>query len=492
MKKNFLKFVLIAFVGMVMGVTFVSCSSDNNDNNNGGGTVTPQDWSKKKAKYTIMFYGCGGGDVDSQLESSFSGIVKSLNVPNNQVRFTVMYSMSKDDSKYRQANETTNYLGDWGVTYRYELSPSTDLTRSGYRSKYKYKNASEVYLNEPATIAEYIEWVKRTAPAENYILMPVNHGGGFDIDNESLPASRAICYDDNHDQEAVSCKAFAEALKQTNTHLKAVYWFGCLMGQLEVLNELAPHCDFQFCSSHVSRAIPHITYNIIRAINQSPDDFEKAAKIDETMFLSKDLDYGYNYLQYFQNIEDTKQKGVYHNENCDWGCWRSDKLAPINEQVKKMATLVTENYQTDKEAIDLVTKSVYSYEYDANYVDVLDYVSKLAVSLQGDKAEKAKQIAIDLAAALKAANVYRISGVQRYSADAQPICPVTNFFSLGISIYKKDAKDYINYGQVYKETAFDKATGWSKFFDMNTVSVFHSETNPCNNSSWELVNLLTE
>lgn len=52
------------------------------------------------------------------------------------------------------------------------------------------------------------------------------------------------------------------------------------MGQLEVMTQLAPYCDYQFCSSHVSRAIGSLFYDIIDAINQEPDDFEKAALVD--------------------------------------------------------------------------------------------------------------------------------------------------------------------------------------------------------------------
>ena len=44
----------------------------------------------------------------------------------------------------------------------------------------------------------------------------------------------------------------------------------------------------------------------------------------------------------------------------------------------------------------------------------------------------------------------------------------------------------MNYGQNYKANAFDKATGWSKYLDMNTVAINESGTNPANNSTYDL------
>ena len=108
MKKITIKWMMGALMTLFMGIVLTACSSD---------------------------------DID--------GICKNLRTNSNQVRFTVMYSMSKDDSAYK-------------------------------------KEKMEV---------DYINWVKQTAPADNYILMPINHGGGFDLDHETL--TRAIGYDDN-------------------------------------------------------------------------------------------------------------------------------------------------------------------------------------------------------------------------------------------------------------------------------------------------------
>ena len=396
--------------------------------------------------------------------------------------------MSKDDTKYKKINPNFDpnvFWGELGMTYRYEMCDETfkDFTEKNgqqlYRERLKYKPASEVKLYEKATLMEYIEWCKKTAPAENYILIPCNHGGGFDLDTE---VTRGIMYDDNHKGMGLSVKSIAAALKETNTHLKAIYWCGCMMGQMEVLTELAPYCDYQFCSSHVSRAIESLIYDIINAINSSPDDFEKAAQID-----GQYKEAGYN--EYFLNVKKVKNQNESPNENCDWACWRSNKLADINAQMKKLATLVCDYYGKDDTRtpqIDAAMAKTYVLEYDSYSVDALDFAVNLAERLDEGKNATANQIVTDLESALNAAKIYRLSYANIVNSKGEKIVPKKGYFSLGVSVYPYNDPIWVNYGQNYKANAFDKATGWSKYLDMNTIGINESDTNPANNSDYEL------
>lgn len=203
---------------------------------------------------------------------------------------------------------------------------------------------------------------QENVPAENYIFIPTDHGGGFDLDHETL--TKAIIYDDNHNLKGLSCKTVTAAFQETNTHLKAIVWFVCLMGQLEVLTEAAPICDYQFASSHVSRTIMEVVSYLIEGINTYPDDFEKAAKLQKEK-LEK------IYIECFQDIPDAENEDVLHQENCDFSCWRSDKLAGINAEVKKLGSFLVENYKTAEKAnIDMATHQVYLFEKDNAYVPI--------------------------------------------------------------------------------------------------------------------------
>ena len=60
--------------------------------------------------------------------------------------------------------------------------------------------------------------------------------------------------------------------------------------------------------------------------------------------------------------------------------------------------------------------------------------------------------------------------------------PATERYSLGISIYANNSPIWVNYKHVYKASAFDQVTGWSKFLDRNQQEI-DPPTNPANESS---------
>ncbi len=473
MKKltSFLAFALL----VVLGLSVASCSSDNEQ------TPQPQDWSKTKAKYTIMFYGCGGSDVDIQFEGCIEDVMKALGVSNNQVRFTVFYSMSQSNAAYvkKQAEQykVEPYFGEFGYTYRFELTPQTDLTRQGFK-QYKYKPASQVTLRSAQTIADFINWTKQNAPAENYILMPVNHGGGFDMSDETL--TRAICYDDNTpDTTAISTASFVEALKSTNTHLKAIYWYGCLMGQSEVLTGAASVCDYQFASTHSAVVQMAHPVCLVNALNKYPNaaDFEQAAKYDGEIL--KDT-----FIKDFENVLDASGKGV--AQNCDFGCWRCSSLAAVNEQIKKLKNLLVAGINDD-ELCAKVTKAignVYVYEKGYTYVDVVDLANNLAKYYGDDKNAEVKAVASALKQAIDNAHIYRFQKINVHDKNGVEVCPINKEFTMGISVYSKLNLSYLYYGKNYKASVFDQSVKWSDFLDVNLIDV--TENNPSNDSAWEL------
>lgn len=475
--------VAILFCGL--GMVLASCteSSDNTEGNND----TPSDepwvdrWKTQKAKYTLMFYGCGGSDVDIMLEYAIYYIAQELNVSSDQVRVTVMYSMSKDFSKYAPS-VSGRFLGEPATTYRYEMVPDMNATREAY-SEYKYKNASDVKLYSAQTLADFISWSKQTAPADNYILMPTNHGGGFDLNNEVL--TRAIGYDDNHAFKPISQATVAEALKMTGTHLKAIYWYGCLMGQAEVMTEVADYCDYQFCSAHVSRADYTIhPSHLIRALNKYPNDFEMAA---QEHYKLMEADYSEPFAK------DTDGTSVAHPENADWGCWRSSRLAEINKQVKLLADKIKADYANPAtaESIANAIKRTYQFEYDMPHVDLLDFANMLYAYTQ----DAAYQPIVDgLEQAIDAACVYHVNVILRKYGSGQLIQPYLKRFTLGVSIYgpkdtdplaDKERDLWNNHNANYKATLFDKATGWSQWLENNNTAVSRMGRNPCNDSRLE-------
>ena len=156
-----------------------------------------------------------------------------------------------------------------------------------------------------------------------------------------------------------------------------------------------------------------------------------------------------------------------------------------------MGELMTSNYTELKGGVDAASMSVYVYEWQYPHVDVLDYADNLALYMDEDAQTqaKAKAIAENLRNAIEAANVYRINGVFR-KYKGTDVTTRRGTFSLGISLYTKEDDDYQKYAANFKSSAFDQATGWNKWLDLNTVSVMPKTIeelpNPVNNSDVEL------
>ena len=120
MMKNYIQSIIIG-LHIALAVSFVSCNKDNSTD--GPVNTTP-------AKYTIMFYGSGGGNVDGMLEFGIQNYLKAMGVGNKDVRFAVQWNMSKTGEHYSDY-EKNQLIGEWGKCYRYELTDKTDLTKEG-------------------------------------------------------------------------------------------------------------------------------------------------------------------------------------------------------------------------------------------------------------------------------------------------------------------------------------------------------------------------
>ena len=161
-------------------------------------------------------------------------------------------------------------------------------------------------------------------------------------------------------------------------------------------------------------------------------------------------------------------------------------ISNASRQVKELADVVTKGYADSdtKGKIDNATSSVYMFDKEYNYVDVLDYALHIYYNL---KTPEAEEIYLNLEKALEEAKVYQICCLNRkiVATDGEAVYtkwPATDRYSLGISLYSCLNLRWLYYNSVYKASAFDKVTGWSKFIDMN-LQELDPNVNPANDSN---------
>lgn len=201
MRKKFRFFLFL----LAACTTLVACSDDEDD-------VV----SEPEADYTVMLYGCGGGNLDDALAYNLAQVEAYGYTP--RVRFTAKVKFSAGVQKGDEENR--------GGTRLYTLTEdglTNDCVDSqGFR------------LDDPQNIADYIVETTKRLPAKHYILVLWNHGYDFFIFDQPVSTAypekvvtRELVYDDNTG-EAISIFELEEGLKRSGISRYfisySVYW----------------------------------------------------------------------------------------------------------------------------------------------------------------------------------------------------------------------------------------------------------------------------
>ena len=220
-------------------------------------TIEPSKEPKDTSSYTIMMYGCGGGNLDQAIALN---IQEALLVgTNDRVKFTGQIKFSDKYQQTEVLKGTQRFI--IGSTPERWFTPVEVLD-------------SELPLYEPETLADFIEWSKQQCPADEYILLLCNHGTGWQPEHD-VSMGRAIIYDDVLESTPLALDALVAGVKSSNTHFKMIYFDACLMGQVEVMAELGECADYTLSASHLTPGIGGDYSSLIYQLTNSVD-FEQA------------------------------------------------------------------------------------------------------------------------------------------------------------------------------------------------------------------------
>ncbi len=122
---------------------------------------------------------------------------------------------------------------------RYKVLPREDSAGITMDHTNNIYELDEPNMGDAEELADFISWCKTNHPADRYALILWNHGGGVRSLNDDTAFSKAICWDDTNDDDALYIGEIKDAL--TAEH--SVDFLGmdaCLMGFLEVAYEFRP------------------------------------------------------------------------------------------------------------------------------------------------------------------------------------------------------------------------------------------------------------
>ena len=407
--------------------------------------------------YTIMIYGCGGGNLDIYNEEVIRAVTE-LNIPSN-----------------------INILGEmkWSNGYTSKWSDgSGSVTRLKYNHKSKqYDNSllcdNSYRIDDNSNLIEFIEWATTEAPADEYVIIFIGHGNAYSPSFED-GTTRGILRDDE-DIAYLGLRGIAEAFKVTGVHFNLTYMISCLTNTIEYVTELAPYSDYYLAPNHVTAISGGEIYLLIEGL-MAVEQYDKSSIAEAAAYyIDKDYDLWWN--QNPLTIDHTLTEcGKIGELNSAIRKFTDSVVALYDEEAKIGTEAMLSLHGFTTTAIDKALSSAY-YPLRAHFseseiqnmewyrlsyaLDIADIATKVAKATNSSDimaaAEEIKQAATEAIVHQRAINLKSIDRVYY----ATTLINKGQWTTLGL----KDAR--------YERTAFDIATGWSRLLKVNNATFLH-------------------
>ena len=386
----------------LMTMTVFTACTDSYDN-----PVNPTvDPEEELADATILWYGCGGGNVDAAILDDFHKFYKAKPESFDRVNVVAQYKTSLNPTVYSKvdyetivkwADETAmNYTEEdmeeadletyfflchpkAGESYRFAVDPKKTLRKQLLETEpYGETNAD---ITNPDSLTNFINWAAKNYPAKRYILVMADHGGGYlpDVDLADATSSpmssaqrRGLIYDDGYNSKCFSAKSFARGVKNASVHIDGIVAYLCLMNNLEFLYDVKDVTDYIAGSTYVMWGGGSALYAIA-------DNF--AAGQDTETALSNFID---------ANM-DSWDAEFYQSTNPDDPLYydftltktsRLNDLAPVLREFTDRLVNTYQNGTDDQRArIDLCTANAMKADNDYPFYDMGRYIESLFYEL---------------------------------------------------------------------------------------------------------------
>ncbi|MET4576093.1 clostripain-related cysteine peptidase [Ottowia thiooxydans] len=177
-----------------------------------------------KVRTTVLVYMLGS-DLESGSDQATHNLREMLSTPgNSEVRVLITTGgADKVDPK--------GLVSNWKTVKRFELADArlNELQDLGSQN-----------MDESATLEDFLAWGYKTAPAERYMLMMWDHGGGYFGfgKDENFPDGPGVM------SISALANALSSAQKTSGIKLDYIGFDACLMATVEVAHRLQPYARF--------------------------------------------------------------------------------------------------------------------------------------------------------------------------------------------------------------------------------------------------------
>ena len=386
----------ILFAVLIGGMALTSCSDKDGNETSPGDSTTGQ-----LADVTIIYYGCGGGNLDGMNINNMRELYQAKPESFKNVKVVMQYKFSK--TKVFQPEEEELFQKDleklgetymdstlkkstylkWigpqaNATFRCVLDPEQTLRRQVITS---YLPDENIDFTHPATLADYIRWAAKQCPAKRYVLLLSDHGRGFlpyqdagdgsyvdYYDSDPRAQTRALL-DDTGLSKSLTVFELAQAIRSSGVKISTLYMDCCLMNSLEYLFELKDLCNYVIASSYSIQGGGYYSA-LIDCFAQPSQVFEQRMTEYIKMLTKKwDEDYWDESSPLYLDVTIT----------------RTSRLNRLGEMMRDFVTRLCDTYQngTDdqRQRIDQVTAKAVRVSDKFDRFDAAKYMEKILTAL---------------------------------------------------------------------------------------------------------------
>lgn len=492
---------------------FTACNSDDNAVD----SIDPNE--SEMADYAILFYGYGGGNLDYDILNNIKQFYAAAPASYDKVKIAVQYKFSSQEEFEEQLmvydpdnfddpqekaeaveylEELKSWIAKWQnrglFTFRFTVDPKKTVEQQMVADNVHGCNNDHI-ANADSLLA-FINWAAKACPAKHYVLLLSDHGAGY-TPHDDLPytpanSTRSFLIDNNK-TERLTINALRYVLANASIKPQVVYFDACLMNCFENLFELKEQTDYIIASSFL---VPGWGGNYTVLTNELAgcnEDTESALKAYNKACVEQwDKNYGDETVESFFDMTVIRTSG----------------LDAFGQQVRSFTDKLLQAYQSGDEVrqnIDYITANALKVYRGEPFYDLFIYNLMLAAKVPELEApyfqmkecyDKECIVAHQTCAYLKAQGILGsvLLGWEgqyeeidwQYDKGSWTFVESAVFKPDGIVyLYQDEAEIEVDeerrwastFADTYEQTAFDKATGWSRWIKANkqrpaTMSVF--------------------
>lgn len=358
-------------------------------------------------KWTFLVYEASDNDLEKFMVQDINDM-ENVGSSNNM---NIVLQMDRGENP-------SELSGGWKGTRRFKLDKNEDPFNI---DSTVLQDLGQINMSDPKNLADFIEWGMKEYPAQHYMLLISDHGGGWAgaIEDDShkgwmsLPNIR---------------KGIETAKEKTGQKLDIVGFDACLMGQSEVAYELKDVANYMIASEESEGAGGWPYHNLLSKIVL--DNFSNALMMK--MDLEPDA-----VARFIVRTSAKDTENIPTISAIDLG-----KMKNVGEATKALTEAII-NTDTPKSTLKTIVRNTQKFE---GFKDHYDFCRRIVLSeeVKDEKLKEAAQKVMD--------EVYEAVMLEEHSPeypDAQGLS--INLPSFNTSMSKE-----------YKETLFAQDTGWDK------------------------------